>query len=70
MRIMKIMSNLQNTELFESLIEKWEIVPCINGVGAFELSFEEELTHETFDTLYEAEKAIDIYVKKQFEELS
>ena len=67
---MKIMSNLQNTELLESLIEKWEIVPCTNGVGAFELSFEEELTHETFDTIYEAEKAIDIYVKKQFEELS
>ena len=64
------MSNLQNDELLESLIEKWEIVSCTNGVGAFELSFEKELTHETFDTIYEAEKAIDIYVKKQFEELS
>ena len=63
------MSNLQNTELLESLIEKWEIVPCTNGVGAFELSFEKELTHETFDTIYEAEKAIDIYVKKQFDDL-
>ena len=63
------MSNQQNTELLENLFEKWEIVPCKNGVGRFELSFEGEIVHDTFDTLHEAELAITKYVQKQFEDL-
>ncbi len=63
------MSNQQNTELFENIFEKWEIVPCKNGVGKFELSFEGEIIHDTFDTLHEAESAITKYVQKQFEDL-
>ena len=34
------MSHPVNTEIFENLIEKWEIIPCLNGVGQFELSYE------------------------------
>jgi len=64
------MSHPVNTEIFENLIEKWEIIPCLNGVGQFELSYENECTHETFDTLQEAKKAIENYVLNQFEEVS
>ena len=54
--------------VFEQTYEKWEIIPCINGVGKWELSYEGECTHETFDTKFEAEKSIHEYVINEFEE--
>ena len=63
------MSNLQNTEILENLYEKWEIISCKNKVGEYELSYEGECTHETFDTEKEAQLAIEAYIEKEFEEL-
>ena len=63
------MSHSANTEILENLFEKWEIISCLNGVGQFELTYENESTHETFDTLQEAKKAIEVYVSNQFEEM-
>ena len=63
------MSHPVNTEILENLLEKWEIISCSNGVGQFELAYENESTHETFDTLQEAKKAIQVYVSNQLEEM-
>ena len=62
------MEDLINEEIRERIYEKWEIIPCINGVGKWELSYEGECTHETFDTKFEAEKSIHEYVINEFEE--
>jgi len=63
------MSHIANDQILESIYERWEIVPCSNGVGQFELAYENESTHETFDTLQEAKKAIEVYVFNQLEEM-
>ena len=60
------MEDLINEEIRERIYEKWEIIPCINGVGKWELSYEGECTHETFDTKFEAEKSIHEYVINEF----
>ena len=62
------MEDLINEEIRERIYEKWEIIPCINGVGKWELSYEGECPHETFDTKFEAEKSIHEYVINEFEE--
>ena len=58
-----------NDDILEKLYEKWEIISCENKVGEYELSYEGECTHETFDTEDEAKLAIKSYVKEEFEEL-
>ena len=58
-----------NDGILEKLYEKWEIIPCKNKVGEYELSYEGECTHETFDTKDEAQLAIKSYVKEEIEEL-
>ena len=58
-----------NDDILEKLYEKWEIIPCENKVVEYELSYEGESTHETFDTEDEAKLAIKSYVKEEFEEL-
>ena len=50
------MSHPVNDEILEKLFEKWEIIPCLNGVGQWELSYDGECTHETFDKKFEAEQ--------------
>ena len=64
------MSHPVNDEILENLFEKWEIIPCLNGVGQWELSYDGECTHETFDKKSEAEQAIQQYVIKEFEEIA
>jgi len=63
------MSHTVNDQILENIYERWEIITCSNGVGQFELAYENECTHETFDTLQEAEKAIEVYVFNQLEEM-
>ena len=58
-----------NDDIYELLYEKWEIISCKNKVGQYELSYEGECTHETFDTKEEAQLAIKSYIEKEFEEL-
>ena len=58
-----------NDDIYERLYEKWEIISCKNKVGQYELSYEGECTHETFDTKEEAQLAIKYYIEKEFEEL-
>jgi len=64
------MSHPINDQIIEHIHEKWEIIPCENGVGKWELSYDGECTHETFDTKFEAEKSIHEYVMEEFKELA
>jgi len=48
----------------------WDIVPCFNGVGAWEvIETSSGGIHETFDTLDEARKAREEYVMDTWEGL-
>ena len=64
------MSHPVNDEILENLFEKWEIIPCSNKIGLWELSFEGECIHETFDTKDEAHNYIEQMVQKDFEEMA
>ena len=33
---------------------QWTIIKCSNGVGSYETTYENERTHDTFDTYEEA----------------
>ena len=49
------MSTLHHDDLFETCNDMWDIVPCCNGVGAWEvIETESGAVHETFDTIDEA----------------
>ena len=61
------MEDLINEQIFEQIFEKWEIIPCINGVGEWELSYEDEPTGNTFDTRQEANQFIELEVREEFE---
>ena len=61
------MSHPINDQIIEQIYEKWEIIPCTNGVGEWELSYEDEPTGETFDTKEEANQSIDLEVIAEFE---
>ena len=43
--------------------EYWDIRPCVNGVGDWEVFDDTGSVHETFDTRQEAEIAIENYKK-------
>ena len=43
----------------------WQIVPCPNGVGEWELTYDGEWTGDTFDNRDEAEQAIQQLTKKE-----
>ena len=49
------MSTLQNDMIFESINDNWDIRPCFNGVGMWEV-FNHDMgdMHEIYDTLDEA----------------
>ena len=44
------MSTLQNEIIFEGINEAWDIRPCFNGVGNWEVFDDTGSVHETFDT--------------------
>ena len=51
------MSTLQNDMIFESINESFDIRPCFNGVGNWEVFDDTGTVHDTYDTLDEATKA-------------
>tara|TARA_B100001094_G_C17833231_1_gene624284 strand:- start:194 stop:394 length:201 start_codon:yes stop_codon:yes gene_type:complete len=64
------MSTLQHDSLFETCNDRWDIVPCFNGVGTWEvIETDSGSVHETFDTLDEARKAREEYVMDTWEGL-
>ena len=44
------MSTLQNDMIFESINESFDIRPCFNGVGNWEVFDDTGSVHDTFDT--------------------
>ena len=62
------MSTLQNDLIFESINESFDIRPCFNGVGNWEVFDDTGSVHETFDTLDEAEKAREELVLQTWED--
>ena len=64
------MSTLHHDSLFETCNDMWDIVPCFNGVGAWEvIETSSGGVHETFDTLDEAKNAREEYVLDTWEGL-
>ena len=62
------MSTLHHDELFETCNDMWDIVPCFNGVGAWEvIETDTGVVHETFDTIDEARKVREEYVMDTWE---
>ena len=63
------MSTPQNDMLFESINDNWDIRPCFNGVGEWEV-FNHDMgdVHETYDTLDEARKGREEYVLAEWED--
>ena len=62
------MSTLQNEIIFESINEAWDIRPCFNGVGNWEVFDDTGSVHEIFDTYQEAEIARENFVLQQWED--
>ena len=48
------MSHPINDQIIEQIYEKWEIIPCTNGVGEWETFNKDGCPIETFDTYEEA----------------
>ena len=63
------MSTLHHDEIFETCNDAWDIRPCLNGVGNWEVFDDTGSIHETYDTLDEAIKAREEYVLGTWEEL-
>ena len=63
------MSTLQNDLIFESIMEEWDIRPCFNGVGTWEVHHVDGTVHETYDTIEEAEKAREEFILNQWEDM-
>ena len=62
------MSTLQNEIIFEGINDSWDIRPCFNGVGAWEvIETDTGAVHETFDTIDEARKVREEYVMDTWE---
>ena len=62
------MSTLHHDSLFETCNDMWDIVPCFNGVGAWEvIETDTGAVHETFDTIDEARKVREEYVMDTWE---
>ena len=63
------MSTLQNDMIFESINESFDIRPCFNGVGSWEVFDDTGTVHDTYDTLDEARKAREELVLYLWESL-
>ena len=64
------MSVLHHDDLFETCNDMWDIIPCTNGVGSWEvIETSSGAVHETFDTIDEAMKVREEYVLDTWEGL-
>tara|TARA_Y100001937_G_C6956494_1_gene256991 strand:- start:385 stop:582 length:198 start_codon:yes stop_codon:yes gene_type:complete len=63
------MSTLQNDLILEGLMDDFDIRPCFNGVGSWEVRHVDGTIHETYDTIDEAIKGKDDLVLQAFEDL-
>ena len=63
------MSTLHHDSLFETCNDTWDIRPCLNGVGNWEVFDDTGSVHETYDTLDEARKAREEFVIDTWESL-
>ena len=63
------MSTLHHDELFETCDETYDIRPCFNGVGSWEVFDDTGSIHDTFDTLDKARKYREELVIKAWEDL-
>ena len=62
------MSTLHHDSLFESIDEQFDIRPCFNGVGSWEVFDDTGSIHDTFDTLNEATKHREDLVLQAWED--
>ena len=63
------MSTLQNDLIFDRLMDEYDIRPCFNGVGTWEVHHVDGTVHETYDTIEEAEKGREDIILQVFEDL-
>ena len=64
------MSVLHHDSLFETSNDTWDIIPCTNGVGSWEvIETSSGMVHETFDTIDEAIKAREECVLSTWEDM-
>tara|TARA_Y100000591_G_scaffold279482_1_gene258027 strand:+ start:223 stop:420 length:198 start_codon:yes stop_codon:yes gene_type:complete len=63
------MSTLQNDLIFDRLMDEFDIRPCFNGVGTWEVYHVDGTVHETYDTIDEAEKGREDIILQTFEDL-
>ena len=62
------MSTLHHDSLFETIDEQFDVRPCFNGVGAWEVFDDTGSIHDTFDTLDEARKHREDLVLQAWED--
>ena len=62
------MSTLHHDTLFETCDETYDIRPCFNGVGSWEVFDDTGSIHDTFDTLDEARKHREDLVLQAWED--
>ena len=62
------MSTLHHDSLFESIDEQFDVRPCFNGVGSWEVFDDTGSIHDTFDTLDEATKHREDLVLQAWED--
>ena len=62
------MSTLQNDMIFESINESFDIRPCFNGVGNWEVFDDTGSVHDPFDTFEEASKYREELVLQTWED--
>ena len=63
------MSTLHHDSLFETIDEQFDVRPCFNGVGSWEVFDDTGSIHDTFDTIDEARKYREELVIKAWEDL-
>ena len=62
------MSTLHHDSLFETFDEQYDVRPCFNGVGSWEVFDDTGSIHDTFDTLDEATKHREDLVLQAWED--
>ena len=63
------MSTLHHDEIFDSCNNTWDIRPCLNGVGNWEVFDDTGSVHETFDTLDAARRSREELVLQTWEDM-
>ena len=63
------MSTLHHDDIFETCNDMWDIIPCTNGVGSWEVFDDTGSIHDTYDTIDEARKAREELVLQSWEDL-